>query len=136
MMNNDPLAELIAAGKSPPEITAAVAADAEVIHTPCGDGNLVWRRWGKGKGAPVVLVHGGSGSWTHWIKNITGLAERGEVWAGDLPGLGVVVIPGELRVLVVPRRPRRPNRQHENHPSDLRRKATPDPESKVDTRSG
>ena len=41
----------------------AVTADAEVVHTPCGDGNLVWRRWGKGR--PLVLVHGGSGSWTH-----------------------------------------------------------------------
>ena len=88
MMNNDPLAELIAAGKSPPEITAAVAADAEVIHTPCGDGNLVWRRWGKGKGAPVVLVHGGSGSWTHWIKTVPALKQSHEVWAVDMPGLG------------------------------------------------
>ena len=62
-MSKDPLADLIASGKTPPEIVAAVTADAEVVHTPCGDGNLVWRRWGKGR--PLVLVHGGSGSWTH-----------------------------------------------------------------------
>ena len=85
-MPHDPLASLIASGKTPPEILAAVAADAEVIHTPCGDGNLVWRRWGRGK--PVVLVHGGSGSWTHWIKTIPALKATHEVWAVDMPGLG------------------------------------------------
>ena len=85
-MSNDPLADLIASGKTPPEIVAAVTADAEVVHTPCGDGNLVWRRWGKGR--PLVLVHGGSGSWTHWIKTIPALKEKYEVWAVDLPGLG------------------------------------------------
>ena len=85
-MTTDPLADLIASGKTPPEIVAAVTADAEVVHTPCGDGNLVWRRWGKGR--PIVLVHGGSGSWTHWIKTIPALKERYEVWAVDMPGLG------------------------------------------------
>ena len=85
-MSNDPLAELIASGKSPAEIAAAVAADAEVLTTPCGDGSMVWRRWGKGR--PVVLAHGGSGSWTHWIKTIPVLKQRCEVWAADLPGLG------------------------------------------------
>ena len=87
-MSYDPLAALLTSGKSPTEIVAAVAADAEVIHTPCGDGNLVWRRWGKGKGSPVVLVHGGSGSWTHWIKTIPVLKQSREVWAVDMPGLG------------------------------------------------
>ena len=45
-MSHDPLTPLIAAGKSPDEIIAAVAADAEVLTTPCGEGDLVWRRWG------------------------------------------------------------------------------------------
>ncbi len=47
---------------------------------------MVWRRWGSG--VPVVLLHGGSGSWTHWIKTIPALMPRYEVWACDLPGLG------------------------------------------------
>jgi 2-hydroxy-6-oxonona-2,4-dienedioate hydrolase len=85
-MTTDPLAELIASGKSPAEIANAVAADAEVVTTPCGEGNLVWRRWGKGR--PVVLAHGGSGSWTHWIKTVPVLKQHFEVWAVDLPGLG------------------------------------------------
>ena len=87
-MSNDPLAQLIASGKSPPEIAAAVAADAEIVNTPCGEGNLVWRRWGKAGARPVILVHGGSGSWTHWIKTIPALKQQYEVWAVDLPGLG------------------------------------------------
>lgn len=90
-MSNDPLASLIASGKSPAEITAAVAADAEIIKTPCGDGDLVWRRWGKGR--PIVLAHGGSGSWTHWIKTIPVLKQHAEVWAVDLPGLGSSSMP-------------------------------------------
>jgi 2-hydroxy-6-oxonona-2,4-dienedioate hydrolase len=85
-MSTDPLAELVGSGRSPAEITAAVAADAEVVTTPCGEGNLVWRRWGKGR--PVILAHGGSGSWTHWIKTVPVLKQHFEVWAVDLPGLG------------------------------------------------
>jgi len=54
--------------------------------TPCGDGLLVWREWGSG--IPVVLLHGGYGSWAHWLRNIGFLAERYRVIAPDLPGLG------------------------------------------------
>jgi len=88
---DDPLATLVRSGKRPAEIVAAVAADAEVFTTPCGDGQLVWRRWGRGR--PVVLAHGGSGSWTHWIKQIPVLKQHHEVWAIDLPGLGDSAMP-------------------------------------------
>lgn len=86
MTPNDPLAALLGANTSPEAIVATVSADAEVVHTPCGEGNLVWRRWGSGR--PIILVHGGSGSWTHWIKQIPVLKQRYEVWAVDMPGLG------------------------------------------------
>ena len=37
----------------------------------------------------MVLLHGGSGSWTHWIRNIPTLLACGrQVWAPDLPGFG------------------------------------------------
>jgi len=88
---DDPLAALVHSGKSPTEIVAAVAADAEIVTTPCGDGRLVWRRWGRGR--PIVLAHGGSGSWTHWIKQIPVLKKNYEVWAIDLPGLGDSAMP-------------------------------------------
>lgn len=86
MTPNDPLAELFARGLPPADITAAIAAEAEEVRTPCGDGDLVWRRWGSGR--PLILVHGGSGSWTHWIKQIPVFKQTREVWAVDMPGLG------------------------------------------------
>jgi 2-hydroxy-6-oxonona-2,4-dienedioate hydrolase len=54
--------------------------------TPAGGGSMVWRSWGEGP--PLVLLHGASGSWTHWIRNIPPLAERFRVLAPDMPGFG------------------------------------------------
>lgn len=45
-----------------------------------------WRQWGEG--APLVLLHGGHGSWLHWIRNIESLSGRHSVWIPDLPGFG------------------------------------------------
>jgi pimeloyl-ACP methyl ester carboxylesterase len=42
----------------------------------------------EGSGPPLVLLHGGAGSWTHWVRNIPALAERFTVYAFDLPGGG------------------------------------------------
>ena len=52
---------------------------------------MVWRIWGEGQ--PVILLHGGSGSWNHWFKTIPALSERYEVIAADLPGLGDSALP-------------------------------------------
>lgn len=54
--------------------------------TPCGDGELVWRCWGEGR--PLLLLHGGTGSWTHWIRNVQALAQTRSVWVPDMPGYG------------------------------------------------
>ena len=70
-----------------------IAAEAERIETPCGDGRLVWRSWGNGP--PLVLLHGGYGSWTHWIRNVLPLSRRFRVIAPDLPGLGDSATPPE-----------------------------------------
>src|SRR3546814_1155899 len=59
-----------------------LCSQAEVRTTPCGDGQMVWRLWGEGP--PLVLLHGGSGSWTHWFRNIPALARRYRVIAADL----------------------------------------------------
>jgi len=67
----------------------ALLAAATRHTTPCGQGDLVWHRWGPVGGAPVVLLHGGSGSWTHWLRNIATLAAAGHaVWVPDMPGFG------------------------------------------------
>ena len=70
-----------------------VAAEAQRIETPCGDGAMVWRVWGNGP--PLILLHGGYGSWTHWIRNVLVLARRFTVIAPDLPGLGESSTPPE-----------------------------------------
>ncbi|HEY5646593.1 MAG TPA: alpha/beta hydrolase, partial [Pseudomonadales bacterium] len=36
----------------------------------------------------VVMLHGGSGSWLHWFRNIDALRQHFDVVAVDLPGLG------------------------------------------------
>lgn len=41
-----------------------------------------------GSGDPLLLVHGGHGSWTHWVANIEPLAAKRRVIALDLPGFG------------------------------------------------
>lgn len=49
---------------------------------------MVWRYWAN-DGPPVVLLHGGSGSWNHWVRNIAALVAAGrQVWVPDLPGFG------------------------------------------------
>jgi pimeloyl-ACP methyl ester carboxylesterase len=75
------------------DILESVRRLAQQRETPCGRGALVWRRWGRGR--PVVLLHGGSGSWMHWIHTIPALMDRFEVWAPDLPGLGDSAMPDD-----------------------------------------
>ena len=74
------------AGATPAAVVAAIAARAERLETPCASGSMIWRRWGTGPA--LVLLHGGYGSWTHWLKNVESLATRYRVLACDLPGLG------------------------------------------------
>ncbi len=65
---------------------AAVEAPAKRFGTPCAEGELAWRRWGDGP--PMVLLHGGTGSWMHWIKNVLPLSAEHSVWVPDMPGFG------------------------------------------------
>lgn len=74
-------------------LVEGIAAEAERIETPCGDGALIWRVWGSGP--PLVLLHGGYGSWMHWVRNVLPLSRRFTVIAPDLPGLGESATPPE-----------------------------------------
>ncbi len=70
---------------------AALEGQARRETTPCGEGDTVWYVWGDARAGepPLVLLHGGSGSWTHWVRNIGDLVAAGrEVWIPDLPGFG------------------------------------------------
>ena len=47
---------------------------------------LAYRRFGAGE--PLVLMHGGAGSWEHWVLSVDALATAFRVFALDLPGYG------------------------------------------------
>jgi 2-hydroxy-6-oxonona-2,4-dienedioate hydrolase len=71
----------------------SIGTKAQLTETPCGDGGMVWRVWGGGP--PLLLLHGGYGSWMHWIRNVVPLSRRFTVAAPDLPGLGDSTTPPE-----------------------------------------
>lgn len=75
----------------------AVQARAErMVYTTEGV-KQVWHVWGREHAHPVVLLHGGSGSWTHWVRNIPALAQNHAVWAMDLPGMGDSDLPPQAK---------------------------------------
>jgi pimeloyl-ACP methyl ester carboxylesterase len=72
----------------PPDLAAALAG-AQRCVTHFEGANTVWHTWGDEMQPCVVLLHGGSGSWTHWVLNIAPLRDAGwRVLVPDLPGFG------------------------------------------------
>ncbi len=70
-----------------PPVARDIHALATARQSQHAGGRLVWHVWGDGE--PVVLLHGGSGSWTHWIHNVQALAQAGRsAWVPDMPGFG------------------------------------------------
>lgn len=72
------------------EISIVEAQSQRVVQSYAW-GDVVWRVWGGrevGHSRPLVLLHGGSGSWTHWLRNVLYFAQRRPVWALDIPGFG------------------------------------------------
>lgn len=55
----------------------------EAIH---GGRRVIWHRFGAGR--PLVLLHGGHGSWLHWARNIDALSLHRQLWISDMPGYG------------------------------------------------
>ena len=47
---------------------------------------VCWRIWGKGQ--PIIFLHGGYGSWRHWIKQVTYLSKYYQILVPDMPGFG------------------------------------------------
>lgn len=73
---------------------------AQRIVQPHAWGDAVWHVWGQlhaGHNRPLVLLHGGSGSWTHWVRNVLHWSQQRPVWALDLPGFGDSTLPPEVR---------------------------------------
>jgi pimeloyl-ACP methyl ester carboxylesterase len=89
---------------------SSIEARSKRIEQTYAWGKAVWHVWGVGIVAvpslnattdngtsdveksqsvqPLVLLHGGSGSWTHWVRNVERFAQRRLVWALDIPGFG------------------------------------------------
>ena len=63
---------------------AAVEKTGERRITPSGEGSMTWHVFGTRD--PVVFLHGGMGSWMHWIRNIPGLARDVSLLIPDMPG--------------------------------------------------
>jgi len=78
--------DFLDSGLAPAEIERRFEDSAETLTTPCYGGDLVWRCWGDGP--PLVLLHGGYGSWRHWIKTIPVLSKQWRLYVPDMPGLG------------------------------------------------
>lgn len=57
-------------------------------HDPVHEGVRVrWRRFGHDtRKPPLVLLHGGHGSWMHWLRNVEALSAEHTLWLPDMPG--------------------------------------------------
>ena len=77
----------------PPALAAALAGG-QRVQTACEGVHTVWHTWGAPERPALVLLHGGSGSWTHWVRNIAPLVGAGwRVLVPDLPGFGDSELP-------------------------------------------
>lgn len=80
----------------PPDSDPGACAEIERIdalsthYDPVHEGVRVrWRRFGVAGDAvqpPIVLLHGGHGSWMHWLRNAEMLSATHTVWLPDMPG--------------------------------------------------
>ena len=72
----------------PPQLALSLG-DVQRHETWLQGARMVWHSWGLASHPAVVLLHGGSGSWTHWVRNIAALRDAGwRVLVPDLPGFG------------------------------------------------
>lgn len=65
---------------------ATLESACERITQPVAGHHVVWHR--VGSGPPLVLLHGGHGSWLHWARVIPELSSCFNLWMPDMPGYG------------------------------------------------
>ena len=65
---------------------SAIEKNCNKIFIKSKDSKVCWRSWGKGK--PLILLHGGYGSWAHWIKQAIPFSKNYNVLIPDMPGFG------------------------------------------------
>jgi pimeloyl-ACP methyl ester carboxylesterase len=80
MMNTGP-------ARTPAELVGEIDARSRRATTGfMGGGSMHWRIWGSGPA--LVLLHGGYGSWRHYLRNIEPLSRDFTVVVPDMPGFG------------------------------------------------
>ena len=87
-------------GRTAAEHIAAIEATASrKVLVPMGNGGkMMWHIWSENSGKPILLLfHGGSGSWIHWIRNVQPLSQHFTIYAADAPGLGDSDPPNDVR---------------------------------------
>lgn len=67
-------------------IIAGMESRAERRVSSAAGHEMAWHRFGEGP--PLVLLHGGHGSWLHWIRNVDALSRDHELWLPDMPSFG------------------------------------------------
>lgn len=83
----------------PPELTAPDAqldrlhATAKRYVTGPEGRQVHWAEWGEG--APLVMLHGAYGNWSHFVRNIDAFTADHRVLIPDLPGYGLSDLPAE-----------------------------------------
>ncbi|MDH3229422.1 MAG: alpha/beta hydrolase [Alphaproteobacteria bacterium] len=70
----------------PAEALARLCALGGEQRTGFAGGQIVWRIWGDGP--PLILLHGGYGTWMHWVRAIQPLAQDFRLLVPDMPGFG------------------------------------------------
>jgi 2-hydroxy-6-oxonona-2,4-dienedioate hydrolase len=87
-------------GRTAVDHIESVAAYSQAVRVPMGNGGtMMWHVFGADSTTkPILLLfHGGSGSWIHWIRNVEVLSRHFAVYAADLPGLGDSDPPDDVR---------------------------------------
>lgn len=70
----------------PAEALARLCDLGETQRTEFAGGQVVWHIWGDGP--LLVLLHGGYGTWMHWVRAIPPLAGTFRLLVPDMPGFG------------------------------------------------
>lgn len=70
----------------PEEALARLVALGARQWTAFEGGRLLWHVWGDGP--PLVLLHGGYGTWAHWARSVQPLSRRFRLLVPDMPGFG------------------------------------------------
>lgn len=71
---------------SPDEVLDRLHRLGERRWTDFEGGRVLWHIWGDGQ--PLVLLHGGYGTWAHWVRVVQPLKQRYRLLIPDMPGFG------------------------------------------------